>query len=215
MAVRQTGPSSLHLIGTAATPLGGDSITVRVVVEAGATLHLETVAATIALPSRERLDSRMDWWLEVGAGARLYVDPEPTIVAAGAEHRTDTKVIAAPDATVIVAEYAQLGRGTETQEHAARARWQGGLHVDVAGAPVLRHRLALEGLRGVGHRAVGSVFRYPDERAADVSPTAYATRLELARPAGVAGSTLTTAVTGSATAARAVCDELDLVPLAL
>ena len=43
LAVRQTGSQAAHLIGTAATPLGGDDIEIRVVVEAGAHLDLGSV----------------------------------------------------------------------------------------------------------------------------------------------------------------------------
>ncbi|MFW0785040.1 urease accessory protein UreD [Gordonia sp. CPCC 206044] len=214
LAVRQTGPDTVHLIGTAATPLGGDTISVRVSVAAGAALTIRTVAATIALPARERLDSRMDWHIDVGDGARLRVDPEPTIVAGGAHHHTATHVTAHPDATVVIAEHAQLGRAEETPEHLTRAQWDGALHIDIGGTPLLRHRLALGGPERT-HGAVGSVFRYPDTRPAEVSATAYATRLDLARPAGVAGSTLTTALAATAAAARALCDEIELTSVSV
>ncbi|AZG44648.1 urease accessory protein UreD [Gordonia insulae] len=212
LAARTTGPDSVHLVSTAATPLGGDTIAIRVILEDDAVLRLRTVAATIALPSIERIDSRADWTVEVGDGARLHLDPQPTVVAAGAEHHTATRVIAHSEAMVIIAEHAQLGRAEESPEHAARARWQGSLRVDIGDSPVLRHRLALGGVAGAGHRAVGSVFRYPDARPAAVSADAYATRLELARPAGIAGATLTTALAASTGIAGALCDELDLAP---
>ncbi|RPA19954.1 urease accessory protein UreD [Gordonia sp. OPL2] len=215
LAVRQTGIDTVHLISTAATPLGGDTIDVRVFVESGASLHVETVAATLALPARHRIDSTMSWTIEVAEGARLFLDPQPTVVAAGADHRTVTDIVAATTSTVIVAEHAQLGRREETPDHAARARWRGSLRLDVGEMPVLRHQLALGGPDGTGHRAVSSVVRYPDERAGDVSPHAYAARLELPRPAGVLGATLTTGLASSAQAARVLCDELDLAPTAV
>lgn len=210
LAARVTGPDTIHLISTAATPLGGDSIVIRVVVQAGAALHLRTVAATIALPARDRPDSTTEWHLDVAEGARLHVDPEPMIVAGGAAHRTTTTVVAHPDSTVIVAEHAQLGRAAESPEMHARARWSGAVRVDVGGAPVLRHRLELGTPGGGGHRAVGSVFRFPDERSAAVSPIAYAARLELARPQGIPGSTLTSALDATIARARRHCDELEL-----
>lgn len=215
LAVRQTGIDTVHLISTAATPLGGDTIHVRVVVEAGASLHVETVAATLALPARHRIDSTMTWTIEVADNARLFLNPQPTVVAAGADHRTVTSVVAAATSTVIVAEHAQLGRLEETPDNSARARWRGSLRLDVGGAPILRHQLALGGPDSSGHRAVSSVLRYPDERPGDVSPHAYAARLELPRPAGVVGATLTTGLASSARAARVLCDELDLTPTAV
>ncbi|NDZ95582.1 urease accessory protein UreD [Streptomyces sp. SID6673] len=212
LALRRTGPESAHLISTAATPLGGDTIAVCVSVEAGAVLHLRTVAATIALPSADRVDSSSAWTIEVADGGRLYLDPEPIVVAGGAHHRTTTRVVAHPDATVIIAEHAQLGRLTELPEHVVRARWEGSLSVDIGGGPVLRHRLALG---GTGHRAASSVFRYPDSRPSEVSADAYAARLELARPPGANGATLTTSLAPTTTRARTLCDDLDLAPMAL
>ncbi|MYR05416.1 urease accessory protein UreD [Gordonia sp. SID5947] len=215
LALRRTGAESAHLVSTAATPLGGDTITVRVTVEAGAVLHLRTVAATIALPSADRVDSTSEWSVDVADGGRLLLDPEPIVIAGGADHRSSTSVVAQPGATVIIAEHAQLGRATELPEHVARARWEGSLRVDIGGAPVLRHRLMLGGTAATGHRAAGSVFRYPDMRPAEVSTDAYAARLELARPPGVNGATLTTALAPTTTRARALCDDLELVPIAL
>ncbi|MGV9712026.1 urease accessory protein UreD [Gordonia sp. NPDC003424] len=210
LAARQTGPNTIHLISTAATPLGGDSIVLHVTVKAGAVLHLRTVAATIALPARDRWDSTTEWFVDVAEGGRLHLDPEPTIVAGGAEHRADTTVTAHPDSTVIIAEHVQLGRAEEAPDVRARARWASALRVDVGAAPVLRHRLALGAPDGSGHRALSSVFRFPDDRPGEVSPVAYAARLELARPDAVPGSTLTTALDTSAARTRQLCDDLDL-----
>ncbi len=74
----------MHLVSSAATPLGGDTIAIRVVVEPGARLTVRTVAATIALPGATTVESHATWELEV-AGA-LDLDPEPTIVAATSRH---------------------------------------------------------------------------------------------------------------------------------
>lgn len=218
LAVRETGSSSAHLISTAATPLGGDSIEIRVRLEPGATLHLRTVAAAIALPSAHRPDSSTLWFIDVGDGARLYLNPEPTVVAGGAEHHTSTTVTAHPDATVIIGEHAQLGRAIESPANHARARWRGSLRVDLDGVPMLRHAVTLgEPARGPklsgdasSHRALSSVFRYPDDRSAEVSATGYAARLELVPPPGAHGATLTTALAATAAGARRYCDDLDL-----
>ena len=52
---------TVHLVSAAATPLGGDTISVRVVVEAGARLRLRSVAATVALPGAATLESHAIW----------------------------------------------------------------------------------------------------------------------------------------------------------
>ncbi len=166
LAVRTTGPDTVHLIGAAATPLGGDDIDIGIVVEPGARLVLRSVAATIALPGRDTRLSTARWHVEVGAGAELDLDPEPTVVAGGADHRSVTVVRLATDARVRIRERVQIGRSGE--DHGF---WCGDLIADAAGAPLVRHRLEL----GAGSaaddllampRAVASELRYPDERAA-------------------------------------------------
>ncbi|KQR98478.1 hypothetical protein ASG12_08525 [Williamsia sp. Leaf354] len=183
LAVRQTGVDRVHLISTAATPLGGDRISVSVQVQAGARLHLHTVAATIALPARHETVSDAEWTLDVADEAELVVDPLPTIVAADADHRTRTHVHAASTARVTIGETVQIGRHTE-----GAGRWSGRLHVDVDGAAALRHRLELDRSR----RALVSRFVYPDPRPSAVSATAVAARLDLR-----CGATLTTVVAAS------------------
>lgn len=80
LAARCTEPDTVHLVSAAATPLGGDTLTVRVVVEAGARLRIRTAAATMVLPGTATVQSAAHWELEVAG--QLDVDPEPTVVAA-------------------------------------------------------------------------------------------------------------------------------------
>lgn len=212
LAVRQTGSQAAHLIGTAATPLGGDDIEVRVIVEAGAHLDLGSVAATIALPSSRRVDSTMSWHIELGARARLHLHPEPTVVAAGADHRSQVVVAMSDDAILTLAEDVQIGRSADLGDKDAGGRWEGGLHVDVDGMPALRHRVAL-GVGSTAHRsglrATSSVFRFPDTRGDEVDPEAFAARLSLA-----SGGSLATALGASVADTRRLVDELELVTMA-
>ncbi|MGJ0121069.1 urease accessory protein UreD [Williamsia sp. MIQD14] len=198
LAVRQTGVDRVHLISTAATPLGGDRISVSVQVQAGARLHLHTVAATIALPARDETLSHAAWTFDVADDAELVVDPLPTIVAADADHRTRTIVTAASTASVTIGEAVQIGRHTEDA-----GRWSGGLHVDIDGAAALRHRLELDRSR----RALISRFVYPDPRPSAVSATAVAARLDLR-----CGATLTTVVSPSLSAATTALAALESTP---
>lgn len=166
LAARYTGADTVHLIGTAATPLGGDELDIRVVVLPGARLTVRSVAATIALPSARTPMSVGHWHFEVGAGAELDVDPEPMIVAGGACHHTVTTVRLAADARLRLRERVQLGRSGEDD-----GAWRGDLIADLDDLPLLRHRLAL----GAGTatddrlsaaRAIDSELRYPDDRPA-------------------------------------------------
>ncbi|MDL9937271.1 urease accessory protein UreD [Gordonia sp. ABSL1-1] len=208
LAVRQTGPTTAHLIGTAATPLGGDEIVVRVIVDAGARLTLGSVAAMLALPAAHRPDSSMRWEIEVGACARLRVDPQPTVVAGGAALYSDIVVRIDPQASVDLHEYVQIGRSATHRDTDAAGRWEGGLHIDAGDTPLLRHRLALV-MPEVGarhdHRAAGSVFRYPDSRGDDVDAVSFAVRAALA-----GGGSLTTALGASAAITRRLCDDLEV-----
>ncbi|MCM6772250.1 urease accessory protein UreD [Nocardia sp. CDC159] len=164
LAARRTGPETVHLIGTAATPLGGDELDIEIVVEPGARLAVRSVAATIALPGRVTRKSVAHWRFEV-AGA-LDFDPEPTVVAGGAEHETRTSLTLGDDARVRVRERVQIGRTGED------AGWWGGEFVaDIGELPLLRHRLELGAEtatddRLAAPRALESELRYPDERPA-------------------------------------------------
>lgn len=136
IAARLTEADTVHLVSSVATPLGGDAISMRVVVEAGARLRLRTVAATVALPGATTTESHATWCLEIAG--ELDLDPEPTIVAATSRHFSATTV-ALHDAGVLrLRERVQIGRTGERQGF-----WSSALHADVDSKPLLRHRVEL------------------------------------------------------------------------
>ncbi|MFI7667032.1 urease accessory protein UreD [Nocardia sp. NPDC049526] len=162
LAARRTGPDTVHLIGTAATPLGGDELELEIVVGAGARLVVRSVAATIALPSMRTPLSLAHWHFDVAG--ELDFDPEPTIVAGGAHHHAVTEVRLTPDAQLRLRERVQIGRTGEDG-----GGWRGDLIADIGALPLLRHRLEL----GAGSatddnlaapRALDSELVYPDDR---------------------------------------------------
>ena len=192
---RRTGPGTVHLIGTAATPLGGDELDISIVVEPGARLVLRSVAATIALPGRASPISTATWTVDVGAGGEVDIEPEPTVVAGGADHRTVTTVRMADDSRVRVAERVQIGRTGED-----KGFWRGDLLADVGDLPLVRHRLELGADADTddlisGPRAVHSELRYPDDRPAATFGT---TAAVLPLAAGGSLSTWTGALLGTA-----------------
>jgi len=136
LTARRTEPGTVHLVSAAATPLGGDAIRIRVVVEAGARLTVRTAAATVALPGATTNESHAHWTLEV-AGT-LDLDPEPTIVAGPSRHVTSTRLVLTDGASVRLRERVQIGRTGERQGY-----WSGALHSDVDGVALLRHRVEL------------------------------------------------------------------------
>ncbi len=160
VAARRTAPDAVHLVSTAATPLGGDTIDVRVIVEAGARLQVRSVAAMMVLPGATTLQSHSSWDLEIAG--ELDLDPEPTVVAGGSSHRATTRVQIADQGRVRLRERVQIGR---TGEH--DGFWDGSLHVDRDALPVVRHRVEL-GAGAVSDddiaapRAYVSEFVYPE-----------------------------------------------------
>src|SRR5829696_3280010 len=160
VAARRTEPDTVHLVSAVATPLGGDAIHIRVVVEAGARLRVRTAAATVTLPGSTTVESHAFWTLEVAGD--LDVDPQPTVVAATSRHFTSTRVELTAAGRVRLRERIQIGRSNERQGF-----WSGALHADVDGSPLLRHRIEL-GNASVADDALGtplaciSELRYPE-----------------------------------------------------
>ncbi|MCP2289800.1 urease accessory protein UreD [Nocardia amikacinitolerans] len=188
IAARRTGPHTVHLIGTAATPLGGDELDISVTVSPGARLLLRSVAATIALPSAATRISFARWHFEVAERGELDVETEPLIVAGGADHRALTTVRLAADARLRLRERVQIGRAGEN-----RGAWRGDLIADLDDLPLLRHRLELGSGTATDDalaapRALDSELVYPDNRPVETFGL-HATRLPLA-----AGGSLFTAV---------------------
>ncbi|MRH88420.1 urease accessory protein [Nocardia sp. SYP-A9097] len=169
LAARRTGLDTVHVIGTAATPLGGDELDIRIAVGAGARLLVRSVAATIALPGRQTRKSFAHWHFEVAAGGELDFDPEPTVVAGGAEHETLTTVCLEPGARLRLRERVQVGRTGEDHGY-----WSGELNADIGDLPLLRHRLdlgadALTDDALSGPRALESILTYPDAARAETT----------------------------------------------
>lgn len=163
LAVRLTGADTVHLVSAAATPLGGDVLHIRVVVEPYARLRVRSAAATMTLPGAKTLESHAIWDLEVAG--ELDLDPEPTIVAATSRHHTSTRLDLGAGGRVRLRERVQIGRSDEGQGF-----WSGSLYADVAGAPLLRHRIEL-GRGSVTDDDIGtptaavSELHYPDGQA--------------------------------------------------
>ena len=159
VAGRRTNADTVHLVSAAATPLGGDTIRFRVVVERGAVLRVRSAAATLAMPGPVTMASRATWELEVEG--LLDLDPQPTIVAGEARHVTSTRLTLGDGGSVRLRERVQIGRSRERQGF-----WSGTVHADAGGAPLLRHRVEI-GAGAVADddldapRACVSELRYP------------------------------------------------------
>jgi len=97
LTARRTDLDTLHLVSAAATPLGGDAINLRVVVEAGARLRVRTAAATVNPPGSATLESHTFWTFEVAD------DPLGTPMAYISEFHCPEGEVATEDATLALA----------------------------------------------------------------------------------------------------------------
>jgi urease accessory protein len=138
LAARQVGDGHVVLVQTAAGPLAGDRLALEVVVGPGATLDLTSTAATLAYPADRA--AALEVRLRVAGGGRLAWLPEPLILAAGCDLAASVELELADGAAALVREVVVLGRHGETA-----GRYRGEFRCDLAGAPLLRESVVLDG----------------------------------------------------------------------
>ncbi|MET8155050.1 urease accessory protein UreD [Sphaerisporangium sp. NPDC005289] len=131
LTLRQTGPDTVHLVSTAAGPLGGDRLTLEIDVAAGTRLTIASVASTLVLPGDG--ESVMVVRARVGAGATLVYAPEPTVLAAGCDHRMIVRLTLAEGASVSWREEIAFGRYGEPP-----GRCHARFDATIDGVPLLR-----------------------------------------------------------------------------
>ena len=112
LTIRAT-PDRVLVVGSAAGPVGGDQLSLDVVVGAGARLALGTVAATMAWPGPSGAPSQQTVLADVGPDAHLRWEPEPLVAVAGCRHRTSTTIRLGAGATAWIVEEVVLGRSGE------------------------------------------------------------------------------------------------------
>ncbi|MEU7740461.1 urease accessory protein UreD [Nonomuraea sp. NPDC049158] len=131
LTLRQTGPRTVHLVSTAAGPLGGDRLDLDLDVASGTSLEVGSVAATLVLPGDG--ESVMVISAHVGAGAELRFAPQPTVLAAGCAHRLVVRLTLAAGARVFWREEIVFGRYGE-----APGRCHARFDATYDGRPLLR-----------------------------------------------------------------------------
>lgn len=146
-------------VPTQAGPLAGDRDSTRIVVGAGATLIVEPVAATLALPGASRTLLQLD--VTVRAGGRIVLDEGPMIVAAGADVERRCTIELEAGAAAALRETVVLGRDGEPP-----GTLDSSLRVTLAGDALLHDGLRLDAARGnddlhvalaPGHRVVATI----------------------------------------------------------
>jgi urease accessory protein len=202
---------AVYLVTAAAGPLGGDQLTLRIAVRAGATLRLRTVAASVALPGPDGVESLLAVTATVEEGGALEYLPEPVVVADGARHATDIRVTLAGGARLLLRDELILGR------HGERGGgYRGSLRVDYAGRPLLRQSLEVSGTDEAavgpavlsGHRAIGTLL-HVDPAITQVTADTHVTAAShvgpwvAVMPLAAAPATLVTALAPDAVTLRA------------
>lgn len=100
----QAGVARVSLSAGTAGPLGGDRLHLEVVIGDGASLVLNEISATLALPGTTGDRSLMSIDVQVGEGAGFIWLPEPVIAAHGCDHRQEVRVRLAESARVLLRE---------------------------------------------------------------------------------------------------------------
>jgi urease accessory protein len=141
IVVRPTGRGQVHLVQAAGGPLGGDELSLDVRVGAAAELRIRSVAATVVQQGPAGEPASWQVSAEVQAGALLDWRPEPTVVCAGADHRSQLRIDLDPAARLLLREQVLLGRVGEPG-----GRYRGRLTVTVGGKVLLDTETLLDGL---------------------------------------------------------------------
>jgi urease accessory protein len=157
------------VVGTAASPVGDDQISLHVTVEEGASLNLRSVASTIAWAST---GSSLSIEVEVRTGGSLDWHLQPLVASRWCDFSQRAAVSLAGGARLRWVEEVVLGRHNEEP-----GRLDLRLDVDVDRKPLLRHQLAVgpgatgwDGPAVLGrHRAVGFVLTAGEANVTTVS----------------------------------------------
>ncbi|MEA2297842.1 MAG: urease accessory protein [Solirubrobacteraceae bacterium] len=114
---RPLGPSGgverVALVGSRASLLGGDEVTLEIDLEAGCALEILELGATVAHHARGGPPARLSTVARLGAGARLIWLGQPLIAAAGCHAVRETRIELASGAAVLLGEAIVLGRAGE------------------------------------------------------------------------------------------------------
>ena len=156
MLVRVVGDQgtvlNLAMVNGAAGPLGGDRLSFRLELEAGARATVRSVAAAMAQPGPRGEHSEHLVDLVVAAGACLDWQPQPVVSVRGSDHRVVVRLEATSTSEVTMREGVCLGRHDETPgRFALRER------VVIDGVALLDHEttFATGALMGPGAQGTG------------------------------------------------------------
>lgn len=137
------GGQAVHLLNVSGGVLGGDALTVRAQVAAGAQAQLTTTGATRIYRQRSGLPGAVQRnEFSVGAGARLEVLPDALIPYADSRYEQQTQIALAEDAGLFYWEIVAPGR-VARGESFAYDELRLALDICAEGVPIARERLRL------------------------------------------------------------------------
>lgn len=171
LTLRET-PGAVHMVGSAAGPVGGDDLQLDVELKAGTSLTMRSVAAQLLFPGPSGRTSHARVRVGVGAGAALAWLPEPVVLVKGADHHSETTITMAGDASVVWCDVTVLGRHAEVTgslRQRLRVERNGGalLCTETRLGPAWPHA---DGAAGVGDHRVVATILVIGRRAPTVSP---------------------------------------------
>jgi urease accessory protein len=143
---------TVHVVGSATSPLGGDDVGLDVEVGPDADLVLTGVAATLALPGPAGRPSRLAVRLRVADGAGLQYLPEPTVVTRRADHHGELHAELGAASRLRCREVLVAGRSGEPS-----GRFRGLVRVQDGARPLLvqEQELGDTGLQGSAAHLAG------------------------------------------------------------
>ncbi|MEQ8718332.1 MAG: urease accessory protein UreD [Acidimicrobiales bacterium] len=112
MALRRVD-DAVFLVSSAAHPVGGDELVVRIDAGPGAHVVVRSVAAMLVWPGPAGESSTLRYEVSVAAGGSIDVAPEPTVAVSGCRHRNEVTVDLTGDARLRWRDEVVLGRAGE------------------------------------------------------------------------------------------------------
>ena len=128
---------TVHLVGGAAGPLGGDRLSTDIEVGDGAKLRVRSVAASLAQPGSRGDASEARVAVDLAPNATLDWHPQPLISVAGSDHVQRT-VVALADETAAVSWVDEVVLGRHGEPGGRLTVHQ---RFTIAGRPVVHHTL--------------------------------------------------------------------------
>jgi urease accessory protein len=140
------------MVSTAAHPIAGDTLRIRIAVGADCRAEIRSLSATVARkgPAGTAAPSSTGIAVRIGAGGSLVWSPEPGVAAEGAHHQTEARVRLASGARLAWHDEWVLGRHGEEP-----GTWRSRIRITMSGRPILASELASgPGAEGWASRAV-------------------------------------------------------------